>query len=93
MTKSVAQEKWEKVRDNVRWIGKQIGVTDHFTPSLFESIEDEFKSESKELIYFKTTEILVIFIVYVCQTYTSLVPYLKDTYLALNAWRNGKDEE
>ena len=34
---------------------------------------------------FKTLEHIVGFIVYVAQTYTSMVPYLKGTYLILNS--------
>lgn len=93
VTKLVTQERWEKVRDKIRWIGKQIGVTDEFTPSLFKSIQVEYTSGSTDLIHFKTTERLVGFIVYVCQTYTALIPYLKGIYLTLNSWRNGRDKE
>lgn len=50
--KSVTQERWGRVRDKIRKIGKQIGVTGKFTPTLFEIIKDEFNSESKELIHF-----------------------------------------
>ena len=40
-TKFVTKERWEKLKVKVRWIGKQIGVTDEFTPSLFKSIQVE----------------------------------------------------
>ena len=50
-------------------------------------------SEDENLIHFKTTEKFIRFLVYVAQTYTSLVPYLKEIYLTLNSWRNGRDAE
>ena len=53
----------------------------------------EFDSDSNEKIHFKTTEKLVGFIVYVCQTYKHLKPYLKGIYLTLNSWRSGRDPE
>ena len=42
-------------------------------------------------INFKTTERFVGFLVYVSQTYTSFVPYLKDMHLTLNSWCLGRD--
>ena len=43
------------------------------------------------MIPFKTLERIVGFLVYVAQTYTSMVPYLKGIYLILNSWRHGQD--
>ena len=42
-------------------------------------------------IPFKDLERVVGFLVYVSQTYTCMVPYLKGIYLTLNSWRAGQD--
>ena len=44
-------------------------------------------------IPFKQLERIVGFLVYVSQTYTCMVPYLKGIYLTLNSWRNGCDKD
>ena len=44
-------------------------------------------------IEFDTTERFVGFLVYVSQTYTSFVPYLKGIYLTLNSWRPGRNSD
>ena len=87
----VTQERWCKLRTKIRWIAKQLGHVDSFTPPLFTDISVKFDSKSKDSIHFKTTEKLVGFIVYVCQTYKSLMPYLKEIYLTLNSWRHYRD--
>ena len=93
VTKSVTQERWDKTKEKLRWIAKQGGITDNLTPSEFEGIQGNVESTDPERIHFKTTEIFVGFIVYVAQTYSSFVPYLKGIYLTLNSWRSGRDGE
>ena len=93
VTKYVTEERWCKFRTKIRWIGKQLNYTDEFTPESFDDISEEFHSKDSNLIHFKTTEKLVGFIVYVCQTYKYLVPYLKGIYLTLNSWRKGRDSD
>ena len=93
VTKLVTHERWCKLRFKIRWIAKQVGYTDEFSPSAFDGISNEFNSKIQGFIHFKTTEKLVGFIVYVCQTYSALVPYLKGIYLTLNSWRNYRDNE
>ena len=44
-------------------------------------------------IPFKQLERIVGFLVYVSQTYTCMVPYLKGIYLTLNSWQHGCDKE
>ena len=87
----VTQERWCKLRTKIRWIAKQLGHVDSFTPPFFTDISVKFDSKSKDSIHFKTTEKLVGFIVYVCQTYKSLMPYLKGIYLTLNSWCYNRD--
>ena len=91
VTKSSTQEQWNKTKEKLRWIAKQGGITDEFTPSEFEGIQGKVKSADPGKIHFKTTESFVGFIVYVAQTYSSFVPYLKGIYLTLNSWRSGRD--
>ena len=62
VTKAVTQERWEKVQSKIRWIAKEIGVKDKFTPTEFKDINEEFSSKVKGKIHFKTTERLVGFI-------------------------------
>jgi len=93
VTKSVTQERWEKTRNKIRWLAKQAGLEDSFTPNEFPEIDARYKSKREGFIHYKTTEKLVGFIVYVAQTYPSLVPYLKGIYLTLNCWRGGRDKE
>ena len=70
-----------------------MNYSDKFTPESFDNISAECHSSDVNLIHFKTTEKLVGFIVYVCQTYKYLVPYLKGIYLTLNSWRGGRDND
>ena len=83
----------EQDEREIRWIAKQGGITDKFTPSEFEGIPGRVRSVDPSKIHFKTTESFVGFIVYVAQTYSSFVPYLKGIYLTLNSWRSGRDAE
>ena len=92
-TKSVTMERWIKTRDKIRWLGMQAGLRDRFTPDKFPGVKDDVTTKDGRMIHFKTTERLIGFVVYVSQTYTSLVPYLKGIYLSLNSWRSGRDEE
>jgi len=93
--KGVTKERWEQVKSKTRWISNEIGLRDEFTPVMFGDLanasnEDGGTPEGK--LHFKTTESCVGFLVYVAMTYTSMVPYLKDIYLSLNSWRQGRDE-
>ena len=91
VTKSVIDERWRKTQEKIRWLGKQVGLTDKFT----ESVEPVAISEARlgvDVIHYKTTESVVGFLVYVSQTYTMMVPYLKGVYLTLNLWRKGQDK-
>ena len=89
----MTQERWEEVQSKIRWIAKEIRVEDKFTPTEFEDIDEEFSSKVKEKIHLKTTERLVGFIIYICQTYDQLKPYRNGISLTLKKWRNGRDEE
>ena len=92
-TKSVTKERWVKTREKIRWLGLRAGLQDRFTPDQFPGIGEDVVSEDVCMIHFKTTKRLIGFVVYVAQTYTSLVPYLKGIYLSLNSWRGGRDKE
>jgi hypothetical protein len=84
VTKAVTQDRWEKLQYKIRWIGKQLGLEDKYTPSIFKDVSAEKNTAPDEKIHFKTTEQFVGFVVYVSMTYKSLVPYLKGIYLTLN---------
>jgi hypothetical protein len=85
VTKAVTQDRWEKLQHKIRWIGKQVGLEDKYTPTRFEDVSSEKMEAPEEKIHFKTTEQFVGFVVYVSMTYKSLVPYLKGIYLTLNS--------
>lgn len=92
--KSVKKEQWDKTRDKVWRLGLQAGLWDSFTQDhLPEYDKDVIFTKDKNLIHFKTTKKLVGLMVYVAQTYTSLVAYLKGIYLILNSWQNCQDTE
>ena len=87
----MTDERWRKTQEKIRWLGKQVGLTDEFT----ESVDPVAISEARpgvDVIHYKTTESVVGFLVYVSQTYTMMVPYLKGVYLTLNSWRKGRDK-
>ena len=95
VTKGVTQERWENLQSKIRWIAREVGLLDEYTPIEFKWMSDAAKKAIKPeegLLHFKTTESCVGFIVYVSLTYTSLMPYLKGIYLSLNSWRPGRDE-
>jgi len=94
VTKGVTSERWETLQSKIRWIGREVGLVDEYTPDNFVWMSDKAKRATKPeegLLHFKTTESCVGFIVYVSLTYTSLMPYLKGIYLSLNSWRPGRD--
>ena len=53
VTKSVTQERWEKVQSKIRWIAKEIGIDDKFMPTVFEDIDEEFSSKVKGKIHYR----------------------------------------
>ena len=91
--KSVTDEWWIKMRNNTWWIIEQLGEVDIYTLVEWEYVITYALDYLKGIIHFKTTEHIVGFFVYVAQTYTSMVLYLKGIYLALNSWRQGQDED
>ena len=93
VTKSVTQERWEKIRRKIRWLGREAGLSDKFSLVDPEKVEVDTTAARDGTIHFKTTERLVGFVVYAAQTFTVFVPYLKGIYLTLNSWRKGRDRE
>ena len=93
VTKSVTQERWDKIRRKIRWLGREAGLSDEFTVVDPEKVELDRSTARDGMIHFKTTERLVGFVVYAAQTFTAFVPYLKGIYLTLNSWRNGRDRD
>jgi hypothetical protein len=93
VTKGVTQERWDKLQYKIRWIANQLGLSDDYTPKVFENCSQGSEETPEGKIHFKTTEQFVGFMVYVSMTYTSLIPYLKGIYLTLNSWRPDRDKE
>ena len=85
VTKSVTKERWTKVQHKIRWIASQVGLIDQYSATVDEKILPSEKAPRKGMIHFKTLEKFVGFLVYVAQTYTTFVPYLKGLYLTLNS--------
>ena len=96
VTKGVTQARWDKVKERVRWVAKQIGLEDKYSPVTYGTLAERMSKDGETPpghIHFKTTESCVGFLVYVSMTYSSMVPYLKGIYLTLNAWRPDRDKE
>ena len=57
-------------------------------------VELENVVESKPLtLDRKRLEQIRGFMIYVCQTYTNLTPYLIGIHMSIDSWRDGRDEE
>ena len=94
--KGVTQARWDKVKERVRWIAKQVGLEDKYSPATYGTLSERMAKDGEAPdghIHFKTTESCVGFLVYVAMTYKSMVPYLKGIYLTLNAWRPDRDAQ
>jgi len=92
----VTKERWEKVQLRIRWLAEQIGLVDDITPNEFRvwsERADKAGVAKPGTTHYKTTESCVGFLVYVALTYTSMIPYLKRIYLALNSLRQRRDSE
>ena len=90
--KSVSRDCWSKTQQKVQWIAEYLGLVNKYT-----SIKEEGTTEGRANcpdgeIPFKDLERVVGFLVYVSQTYTCMVLYLKGVYLTLNSWRQGRDK-
>ncbi len=77
ITKSVAQEKWDKGRSMVRRLWDALSKHEDRRPVL------ERKTLEKE----------TGFLNHLAMTFEDMVPYLKGFYLTLNSWRQGRDAE
>ena len=93
VTNSVTQERWEKMRNKIWWLAKQIRIVDCFTTDMFKDVLLKAECVPRDNIHYKTMESLIRFIVYVSLMYTRLTLYLKGIYLTLNSWRSGQDDE
>ena len=93
VTKSVTKERWTKTQHKIRWIASQVGLIDQYSATVDEKILPSEKAPRKGMIHFKTLEKFVGFLVYVAQTYTTFVPYLKGLHLTLNSWRTAVPRE
>ena len=90
--KNVSKDCWCKMQQKVRWIGEYLDMVDEYTSMDDEEATLEHMDCPTGKIPFKQLERTVGFLVYVSQTYTCMVPYLKEINLTLNSWRHGRDE-
>ena len=88
--KSVLKDRWSKTQQKVRWNGEYLRMVDEYTSMDNEGVTEERVNCSAGKIPSKKLEHIVGFLVYVSQTYTCMVPYLKEIYLTLNSWRHGR---
>ena len=80
------------VQRKVRWLAGHVDLKDKYSTHKPVGRSDETQAPLGK-IKFATIERFVGFLVYVSQTYTSVVSYLKSTYLTLNSWRPGRNTE
>ena len=90
--KSVSRDRLVKTQQKMRWIGEYLNMVDEYTSMDEEGATEERADCPVDHIPFKKLERIVGFLVYVSQTYTCMVPYLKGTYLNLNSWCHGRDK-
>ena len=93
VTKSVTRERWEKMQNKIRWLGKQVNLWNWYTLDTYKFVDPDCESKTSQQIHFKTTESYVGFIQYVSSIFTCLVPYFKGIYLTMNSWRNGRNDK
>jgi len=77
--KLVTQELWDKTKAKIDWIWKEV-----------QEIRAGIKTDHMD---YKTLESYRGFLIYVAQTYTTLVPYLKGIHLTLDSWRPNRDDD
>jgi hypothetical protein len=79
--KGVTKERWTKLQAKIRWIGKQLDLSDTFSKESDQEMGKNTIASGGSGLHFKSLECNVGFIVYVAMTYTSMIPYLKGIYL------------
>ena len=89
---SVSRDKWVKIQQKVRWIDEYLDIEDEYTSIDEEGSTEERTNCPEDEIPFKKLERIVGFLVYISQTYTCMVQYLKGIYLTLNSWSYSRDK-
>ena len=92
VVKSVLRDCLYKTQQKMRWIGEYLEMVDEYTSMYDEGATKERANCPADKIPFKILECIAWFLVYISQTYTYMVPYLKGMYLTLNFWRHGRDK-
>jgi hypothetical protein len=82
-----------KLQSKIRWIGKQIKLSDGFSKTVDSEMGEDSTELEESVLHFKSLERNMGFIVFVAMTYTSIIPYLKGIYLTLNSWRRNRNKE
>jgi hypothetical protein len=91
--KGVTKERWTKLQAKIRWIGKQLDLSNTFSRESDQEMGENTIASGCLGLHFKSLERNVGFIVYVAMTYTSMIPYLKGIYLTLNSWRGNRNKD
>jgi hypothetical protein len=76
--KGVIKERWTKLQAKIRWIGKQLDLSNTFSRESDQEVGENTIASGGSGLHFKSLECNVGFIVYVAMTYMSMIPYLKD---------------
>ena len=86
---SVSKNHWYKIQQKVCWIGEYLSMVDKNTLMDDEGATEECADCPTDMIPLKKLERILSFLVYVSQTYTCMILYLKGIYLTLNSWWHG----
>jgi hypothetical protein len=89
----VTKERWVKLQSKIRWIGKQLKLSNEFSKTEDSEMGVDSSESDESVPHFKSLERNAGFIVYVAMTYTSMIPYLKGIYLTLNSRRGNRNKE
>jgi hypothetical protein len=68
--KGVTKERWMKLQSKIRWIGKQIKLSDEFSKTDNSEMGEDSSESDKSVLHFKSLEMNVGFIVCVAMTCT-----------------------
>jgi hypothetical protein len=94
LSKYITQEKWDKAKDRLKWLGHYAGSKVNKEEVNF-ALEKELKIEKPPAgeISHKIAEKYRGFLVYVSRTYRAMVRYLKGLHLSLDSWHPERDED
>jgi hypothetical protein len=89
--KLVTEVRWEKTRRKIRWFASYLGLVPKDDDN--EQLEKDRKACPWGHLPHKTAESYQGFLVYVSQTYSVMVPYLKGIQMTIDSWRPHRDAD